>query len=71
MSCFTIQIGVAYESPICVLQFKPMIYEDIKNWYFGNKGTNRVQTSHSEKPGSFRFKQSNMPKLTQISNHVS
>ena len=40
-------IGLAYESPICVLQFKPIIYEDIKNWYFGNKGTNRVQTMHS------------------------
>ena len=34
---------MACESPICVLQFKSIIYEDIKNWYFGNKG--RVQTA--------------------------
>ena len=32
-------VGVAYENPI--------MYEVIKNWYLGNKGTSRVQTSHS------------------------
>ena len=37
---------VAYESPICALQFKSIINEDIKNCYFGNKGTNWVQTSY-------------------------